>query len=234
MERIHILWEQIVQEDDKEAFAELYNLFIDDLYRYGSKLSPDEGMVKDSIQEVFLDLYDKRKKSNITRNLRLYLIVALKRVLIRKLQKHRRLEKRQINDVDMFDVQYSFEEQYMEEEASNMVLEKVKKIITDLPAKQKEIIYLRFNLSLEYAEISSMLGISIESVRKQVYRAIKSVRESSIIPIYFCCFCSPITPMHLPAGSESTDMLTQCFEGGMLYLFQFSCCSAGDFAWCFP
>ncbi|GET35052.1 DNA-directed RNA polymerase sigma-70 factor [Prolixibacter bellariivorans] len=182
MERIHILWEQIVQEDDKEAFAELYNLFIDDLYRYGSKLSPDEGMVKDSIQEVFLDLYDKRKKSNITRNLRLYLIVALKRVLIRKLQKHRRLEKRQINDVDMFDVQYSFEEQYMEEEASNMVLEKVKKIITDLPAKQKEIIYLRFNLSLEYAEISSMLGISIESVRKQVYRAIKSVRESIDYP----------------------------------------------------
>ncbi|GET22726.1 DNA-directed RNA polymerase sigma-70 factor [Prolixibacter denitrificans] len=182
MERIHILWEQIVQEDDKEAFAELYNLFIDDLYRYGSKLSPDEGMVKDSIQEVFLDLYDKRKKSNITRNLRLYLIVALKRVLIRKLQKYRRLEKRQINDVDMFDVQYSFEEQYMEEEASNMVLEKVRRIITGLPAKQKEIIYLRFNLSLEYAEISSMLGISVESVRKQVYRAIKSVRESIDYP----------------------------------------------------
>jgi len=182
MERIHILWEQIVQKDDKESFAELYNLFIDDLYRYGSKLSSDDDLVKDSIQEVFLDLYDKRKKSNITRNLRLYLIVALKRVLIRKLQKHRRLEKRQINDVDMFEVQYSFEEEYMEEEASNMVLEKVKKIITDLPAKQKEIIYLRFNLSLEYAEISSMLGISIESVRKQVYRAIKSVRESIDYP----------------------------------------------------
>lgn len=182
MERIHILWEQIVQKDDKEAFAELYNLFIDDLYRYGSKLSPDEGMVKDSIQEVFLDLYDKRKKSNITRNLRLYLIVALKRVLIRKLQKYRRLEKRDINDVDMFEVQYSFEEQYMEEEASTLVLEKVKKIITDLPAKQKEIIYLRFNLSLEYAEISLMLGISVESVRKQVYRAIKSVRESIDYP----------------------------------------------------
>ena len=182
MERIHILWEQIVQKDDKESFAELYNLFIDDLYRYGSKLSSDDDLVKDSIQEVFLDLYDKRKKSNINRNLRLYLIVALKRVLIRKLQKYRRLEKRQINDVDMFEVQYSFEEEYMEEEASNMVLEKVKKIITDLPAKQKEIIYLRFNLSLEYAEISSMLGISIESVRKQVYRAIKSVRESIDYP----------------------------------------------------
>jgi RNA polymerase sigma factor (sigma-70 family) len=182
MERIHILWDQIVQKDDKEAFAELYNLFVDDLYRYGSKLSPDDDMVKDSIQEVFLDLYDKRKKSNITSNLRLYLIVALKRVLIRKLQKYRRLEKRQINDVDMFEVQYSFEEEYIEKEANHMVLEKVRQIITELPAKQKEIIYLRFNLSLEYPEISSMLGISVESVRKQVYRAIKSVRESIDYP----------------------------------------------------
>lgn len=182
MERIQFLWEQIVLNDDKEAFAELYNLFIDDLYRYGTKLSSDDEMVKDSIQEVFLDLYDKRRKSNITSNLKLYLIVALKRVLIRKLQKFRKLENRQIQDGDMFDVQYSFEEQWMEEEANHVVLEKVKQIITELPAKQKEIIYLRFNLSLEYTEISSMLGISVESVRKQVYRAVKSVRESIDYP----------------------------------------------------
>jgi len=182
MERIQFLWEQIVLNDDKEAFAELYNLFIDDLYRYGTKLSSDDEMVKDSIQEVFLDLYDKRRKSNITSNLKLYLIVVLKRVLIRKLQKFRKLENRQIQDGDMFDVQYSFEEQWMEEEANHVVLEKVKQIITELPAKQKEIIYLRFNLSLEYTEISSMLGISVESVRKQVYRAVKSVRESIDYP----------------------------------------------------
>lgn len=199
MERIQNLWEQIVQKDDKEAFAELYNLFIDDLYRYGSKLSPDDEMVKDSIQEVFLDLYDKRKKSSITQNLKLYLIVALKRVLIRKLQKYRKLEKRQIDDVDMFEVQYSFEEQWIEEEANHEVLEKIKKIITELPAKQKEIIYLRFNLSLEYTEISSMLGISVESVRKQVYRAVKSVRENIDYPdllLLFLLAFHPGSPTH--------------------------------------
>ena len=199
MERIQNLWEQIVQKDDKEAFAELYNLFIDDLYRYGSKLSPDDEMVKDSIQEVFLDLYDKRKKSSITQNLKLYLIVALKRVLIRKLQKYRKLEKRQIDDVDMFEVQYSFEEQWIEEEANHEVLEKIKKIITELPAKQKEIIYLRFNLSLEYTEISTMLGISVESVRKQVYRAVKSVRENIDFPdllLLFLLTFHPDSPTH--------------------------------------
>jgi RNA polymerase sigma factor (sigma-70 family) len=51
-------------------------------------------------------------------------------------------------------------------------------MLNKLPAKQKETLYLRFNESLDYPEIAQMLNISIESVRKQVYRALKSIRES--------------------------------------------------------
>ena len=62
--------------------------------------------------------------------------------------------------------------------------------LLQLPAKQKEAIYLRFNQSLEYEEVAEILHISVESVRKQVYRAVKTLREilgneSSVILISF-------------------------------------------------
>ena len=59
---ILIVWESF-KLGDKEAFAYLYNLYVEILFRYGTKLCKDEGLVKDSIQEVFLDLYMKREKN---------------------------------------------------------------------------------------------------------------------------------------------------------------------------
>ena len=176
VDRINQIWEKF-RFGDKEAFAEVYNTFIDDLYRYGTKLCTDEEMVKDSIQEIFLDLYLNRKdKTVFASGLKFYLILGLKRNLVRKMQRGRKSENRKINETDLFDTQYSFEEQIISEEISAEKNEKVNLAISQLPPRQKEAIYLRYNQSLEYEQISEMLGVTVESVRKQVYRAIKAIR----------------------------------------------------------
>lgn len=56
---------------------------------------------------------------------------------------------------------------------------KVVEALNQLPARQKEIIYLRFDEAMDYPAIAiaKLLGITIESVRKQVCRALKTVRE---------------------------------------------------------
>lgn len=176
-DKVTEIWARFL-DGDKESFAEIYNLFVDDLFRYGTKLSQDEELVKDAIQEVFMDLYVNRKsKKELAPNLKFWLILALKRNLIRKLQKSRKNENRAILESDLFETQYSFEEQLIREEAHSEVFEKVRNAIDNLPPKQKEAIYLRYNQSLEYEQIALMLEISVESVRKQVYRAIKTVRD---------------------------------------------------------
>ena len=176
-ERIARAWSRFT-EDDKEAFAEIYNTFVDDLFRYGTKICPDEEMVKDAIQEVFMDLYlNRRNKKKFATNLKFYLILAIKRNLIRKLQKTRKTENRFVAEADLFDAQYSFEEQLIAEESDREVNKKIQEAMAQLPPRQKEAIYLRYNQSLEYDQIAAMLNISVESVRKQVYRAVKSVRD---------------------------------------------------------
>lgn len=174
-------WRQIwlqFKDGDKEAFAILYNLHIDRLYQYGLKLSNDEDTIKDAIQEVFLDLYLKRAKNLTTpENLKYYLLLALKRNLIKKLKSGRRYDGGGILDGKLTDLEFSVEYQLIEKEQDEELRIKLADALNQLPGKQKEAVYLRFNESMEYPEIAIILGITIESVRKQVYRALKTVRE---------------------------------------------------------
>ena len=162
---------------DQEAFAILYNLHIDNLYSYGTKLCKDEEAVKDALQELFLELFLKREKTKIVpENLKFYLLLALKRNLIKKLQSGRRISNLFYETLD-FEPEYSVEFRIMEQEKDAEINQKVKNALNQLPARQKEAVYLRFNEALDYNEIAGILEISVESVRKQVHRALKTMRE---------------------------------------------------------
>ena len=164
---------------DKEAFAYLYNLHVDSMYHYGTKLCQDEEMVKDAIQEVFLDLYLKKEQNKTNPdNLKFYLILALKRNLIRKLKRNRKLINKEVNDNMLFEAVYSVEKNIIAQEEDAEINKQVKRAIEKLSSKQREILYLRFNESMDYPEIAGLFNITIESARKQVYRSLKAIRES--------------------------------------------------------
>ena len=53
-------WEKI-QQGDEEAFRQLYNEYSDLLYGYGMKIAGDDDLVTESIQSLFVYLYEKRQ-----------------------------------------------------------------------------------------------------------------------------------------------------------------------------
>ena len=175
-EFLTVVWSRF-KTGDQEAFAILYNQHVDNLYSYGTKLCKDEDAVKDSLQELFLELFLKRDKIKISpENLKFYLALALKRSLVKKLQSGRKVV-HGFNETADFEPQYGIEFQIIEQEKDAEINRRVLNALNQLPAKQKEAVYLRFNQSLEYPEIAAILEITVESVRKQVHRALKTVRE---------------------------------------------------------
>ena len=173
---ILIIWENF-QAGDKEAYAFLYNLYVEDLFRYGTKLCNDDDLVKDSIQDIFIDLYLKRKsnKSNPL-NLKYYLILALKRDLVKKIHREKRLSDKGESEI-IFETEYTIENSIIEEEEECQLNLNISKLLRGLTSKQKEALYLRFNQALSYPEIAGVMNISIDSARKKVYQALKKIRE---------------------------------------------------------
>ncbi len=171
-----VIWDKFVA-GDKEAFAFYYNRHLSSLYRYGTKLCCDDDQVKDAIQEVFLDLYLKRKSiSTDEENLRWYLIVALKHNLIKKIKKAR-FQSGSEQEALAFEPEYSIEKRMIENEEEAERNQRIAEVLQSLPSGQKEALYLRFNESMGYREIAGILNITVESVRKQVYRALCTIRE---------------------------------------------------------
>ena len=97
----------------------------------------------------------------------------------------------QFNESLDFQPEYSIEFQMMEHETDTANRQRINKALEHLPSRQKEALYLRYNESLEYEEVAKILHISVESARKQVYRALKTLREiidNQSITILFAFF----------------------------------------------
>ena len=176
---IDFLWHLFLNGDDK-VFSLIYHQYIERLLSYGYKLCPDRELVHDSVQEIFLDLFLKRKKAGKKiENVKAYLFVAFRNGLIRKIKKQRKYEAIDLSEDSenqYFNADYNIQDQLIDLEISNEIKEKLSQAINNLPPKQKEIIYLKFEEELEYSDISVIMKISVESSRKLLYRALLSLR----------------------------------------------------------
>jgi RNA polymerase sigma factor (sigma-70 family) len=114
-------------------------------------------------------------------NLKSYLFIALKNNLLKKIIKRKKAELSSIDTVPhelQFKVEYSFQDQWIQSEIAEEAKQKLRAAIDNLSPRQKEIIFLKFDEGLDYPEIAKLLEITIESARKQLYRAIKSLRQT--------------------------------------------------------
>ncbi len=166
---------------DEDAFTKIYHQYAEALFNFGRKFDVNEQLLDDAVQEVFVDLFLKREThaGNI-KNLKAYLFVALKNNLLKKLDKSRRLPTLGLDSFRSLDfkIEYDAQQHMIDLEIEDETTQKLTQAIEQLSKKQKEIIYLKFEEELDYPDIAQVLQISVESARKQIYRAIKSLRQS--------------------------------------------------------
>jgi RNA polymerase sigma factor (sigma-70 family) len=166
------------KKGDNEALSMIFSQNSKNLYQYGLKITTNHSIIEDSIQDLFSDLVRNRSKLGDTDSIQFYLIKSFKRRLLRELQKESRYNHKDTDEEYVFEITYSIEHDIILEENSNQKINFLRKSLSDLSARQKEAIYLKFTEGLEYEQIAEILGMSIESCRNLIYRAIKSLKDS--------------------------------------------------------
>jgi RNA polymerase sigma factor (sigma-70 family) len=171
-----ILW-QSIKAGDKDCFNSLFREYYSELYSYGIKIVPDPDFVKECIQEVFIRIWETRQNLADAGNVKAYLIVCLRRmILVQKKKKPKQTVElgKLENSAFCFDVN-EFEKH---EEISEGLRQVLLKAVNSLTVKQREIIMLFFYHELSYAEIAPVMGISVEAARNLMYRTLIHLRES--------------------------------------------------------
>ena len=172
------LWHRFKSGDD-DALSKLYNLYVHKLFSYGLKIHGDEDLVKDCIQEVFIQLIDKRKTLIITDSTAAYLFKSLhNRLLDESRSKIRRTDiARSVSFGDDRN-EISAEQSIVSSEEEQVRAKIIEKALNALSVYQKEAIFLKYSQGFDYNKIAEILEIDIASARTLIYRSLKLVRES--------------------------------------------------------
>lgn len=169
------LWDEF-RSGNEQAFVKIYTIFVDVLFRYGTKFTNDDQLVKDCIQELFIDIYTRRKHLGPTNNIKLYLLKSIKRSILRTIN-----SKSEFLSIDQteapFLISYSYSEDISPEEETSQRSAAIQKALTELTPRQQEAVYLRFNMGLSYNDICEAMEMNNQSVRNLVFRAIEKMRN---------------------------------------------------------
>ena len=164
---------------DENALSELYNSYVHKLFSYGLKISGDEFLVKDCIQEVFIRLIDKRKELILQEDTSLYLFKSLRNKIFEELRsKNRRVDIASSISTGELNHEISPEQVTVTNEEEQFQTRTIDAAMNNLSDYQKEAIFLKYSQGLGYEKIAELLGIDIASARTLIYRSLKKMKES--------------------------------------------------------
>lgn len=167
------LWKQLLSGDNN-AFSEIYKRHATALAAYGCKLTGNQEIVNDAIQELFIHIWQKRTQLPIVENVRAYLLKSLRNRILRV------LESRNLNGNGTQPhqaIQESYENHLILEELEEEQLRSLYASLQRLPTRQKEVINLRYFQELKHEEIAEMLDINYQSVSNLLYKGIQSLKK---------------------------------------------------------
>ena len=167
-----LLWESF-RKGDREAFATLFRNNYELLFRYGGKFTSDSSQLEDSIQELFVELWQAKSRNAVV-SVRAYLLKSLKYKLL-KTYRQSRITLSAGDNYGAFEFSHEHFLVAGEQEAERKRL--VVRALEQLSDRQKEIIYLKFYQDLSYEEVSEIMSINYQVARNLLYQAIKSLKN---------------------------------------------------------
>jgi RNA polymerase sigma-70 factor (ECF subfamily) len=171
---------------EEEAFQQLVTLYKDSVYGFLRRFLSRSDLVEDVFQETFMQLYVSRDTFDQSRPLRpwLFTIAANKaKDALRRMQRNESAHFGSMFDSDEhsmddvlntldFDTRMPYDDLIKDETANS-----VKKVISKMPAKLREIILLAYFHKFSYAEIADMLKIPVGTVKSRLHTAVGRFAE---------------------------------------------------------
>jgi RNA polymerase sigma factor (sigma-70 family) len=169
-----------LKKGSEAAFEQLYDSYFPKLYNYGMRICQDKALVKDSIQNVFVEIWQKRDGLSEVTSVKYYLFTCLRRRLIKELSKNnRQMHNGQLEENYCFEVSLSHEFLLITSQVSSENLERLQQAFESLTRRQKEAIFLRFYENMDYEHIAAMLSMKeVKYARTLIYRALDVLKGS--------------------------------------------------------
>jgi RNA polymerase sigma factor (sigma-70 family) len=168
---------------DTDAFNNIHKTLFNGLYYYASKLLNDNGLADDAVQELFVKIWTKRNSINNLEKVKPYFFTVLRRQILNQLRSLKLRELKIKMSVEP-DIVFSIEEIIVEKETEASLHTKLASLLNDLPARQKEAIYLRYYEDMEYKQIAEIMNVNYQSVLNLIQKALNKLRSEQLLALF--------------------------------------------------
>jgi RNA polymerase sigma factor (sigma-70 family) len=168
------LWQRF-KAGDERALGELARGHYPGLYNYGLRLTTDSELVWDTIQDLFLELWDHRETVGNAVFVKTYLLKALRYKLLKSRTHQSPIHIDDSEKAAPFSV--SIEDEIIDQEVHTEQARLLHQLMAGLTKRQQEVLYLRFYQNLDNHEIAQIMGMERQSVANLLHRTFKELRS---------------------------------------------------------
>lgn len=168
-----LIWESFLS-GNRAAFSQLYQEYAALLFQYGKTLTFNQEMVRDAVQDLFVELWNRREGMSEVRHVKAYLLKAFRYKLMGMIKKDSVFK--EITDSES-DLEISVEDKWVLSEIKEAQIKQLKFAIALLPVRQREVLHLKYFQNLSTKEIARLLVINPQSVTNLLYRGLLKLKQ---------------------------------------------------------
>lgn len=164
---------QLLKDDNAAAFNNIYNLYWKSLYHAAYSRVSDEDVAKDIVQNVFVEIWQKRESLQITSTLKQYLHGAVKMKVLHHYRSESTKQQALDNALDRItNLLHSNQSLAAYFDLERIISEEV----SEMPANMKNSFLLRSD-SYTVKEIAGNLDLAEQTVSNNITEALKRLKK---------------------------------------------------------
>lgn len=176
------LWNRFLAGEE-QAFEAIFQAHYRELYGYGLRLTSDEDLTKDCIQNLFQRLWQRRQHLSSVEEIKPYLFKSMRHEVAAEVKAQQRRSQLENAQPVEFEVQYSPEDFMIAQQLGAEQHTRLLAALGQLSNRQREAIYLKFFDGFDYERISKIMALNQQSIRNLVHQGIKLLRQSLALPL---------------------------------------------------
>lgn len=175
-EQEQTLWKDMIS-GNKKSFEDLYKQYFQALINYGFRITKNENLIEDAVQELFISIWNNRTNLSEVNEVKFYLFRSLKNKILRQLEKDI-FDKSEDVDVYLdYLISISEEQKKIDSEQFDANLDTLQRAIANLPIRQQEVINLKYYHDFTLEEIAKLMDVNKQSVSNLLFRSYAILRK---------------------------------------------------------
>lgn len=181
-------WRKI-QTGDKNAFKDVFDTYYASLCLYANSIIHDMDVAQDVVSDCFIRIWESRARIEIKTSVKYYLLVTVRNALYAYLKSPE--SRKEGLDAVMERLENTPVEEYNLEK--DKTIQRIHHLILQLPEQRRTILELAAFQGMTYPEIAEELSISVNTVKTQMARSYRYLREyvadeSLLLYFFFSAF----------------------------------------------